>query len=133
MQIIVPTLLMLCFIAFIIYKVNDKFEKKEAIILLAVIIVTVVVVTMYQKNRTEFLPNSFKTEYKKQKNIEILKLSNERLNNKNVSSKKHFEYKFTYIIKKENKEYLCIADNVNINKIEDQFVFDKWTEKCSEK
>jgi len=130
MQIFIVTLLIICITTFIIYKINGKFEKKEAILLVAVVIVTLLAVTMYLKNKSDYIPNTFKTEYIKQKKIEILKLSSELLNNKNISSKEHFEYKFTYIIKKDNKEYLCVANNVFINKIEDEFVFDKWTEEC---
>lgn len=133
MQILISIILIIILIGYIIYKIDKKFEKKEAVILTAVIIVVILVFSMYQKNQTNFLPNQFKTEYKKEKNMEILKLSSELLNNKDVSSKKHFIYKFTYIINKSDKEYLCIANNVEINKIEDEYIFGKWKEECKEK
>lgn len=133
MQILIAALLIIILIGFIIYKIDGKFEKKEAIILSSLLIISILLFTLYQKNQTEFLPNSFKTEYKKQNNIDILKLSSELLNNKDVSSKSNFIYKFTYIISKNNKEYLCIANKVQINKIEDEFVFAKWNEECKEK
>ena len=133
MQIIIVALLTLAFIAFIIFKINGQFAKKEAIILGSVVIVTILVFTMYQKNQSDFLPNAFKKEYKKINNIEIQKLSSELLNNKNISSKKNFVYKFTYIIQKEGKEFLCTASNVQINKIEDEYVFSKWNEQCTQK
>lgn len=133
MQILITIILIIILIGYIVYKIDKKFEKKEALILTAVIVVIILVFTLYQKNQKEFLPKQFKVEYKKEKNIEILKLSSELLNNKNVSSKKHFIYKFTYIINKNDKEYLCVADNVEINRIEDAYIFGKWTEECKEK
>ncbi len=133
MQILIAALVIIVLIAFVIYKIDNKFEKKEAIILVTVIIVSILVFTMYEKNQNQFLPNAFKELYKKQTNLEIQKIASELLNNKYVSSTKHFVYKFTYIINKNNKEYLCVANNVTINKIEDEFVFEKWTEECREK
>jgi len=133
MQILISIILIIILIGYIVYKIDKKFEKKEAIILTAVVVVVILVFTLYQKNQKDFLPNQFKENYKKEKNIDILKLSSELLNNKNVSSKKHFIYKFTYIINKNNKEYLCVANSVEINKIEDTYVFGKWEEECKEK
>lgn len=133
MQILISIILIIILIGFIIYKIDKRFRKKEVIILTSIIVVIILVFTLYQKNQEDFLPNKFKEKYKDQTGIEILKLSNELLNNKYVSSKKHFVYKFTYIIKKDDKEYLCIANDVKINKIEDEYVFEKWQEECSEK
>jgi hypothetical protein len=132
MQIFLGIILVIILIGIIIYKLDNKFEKREIIILSAIVIVVILVFTMYQKNQENFFPNAFKEKYKQEKNIEILKLSSELLNNKVVSSKDHFVYKFTYIIKKNNKEYLCVANNVNINKIQDEYIFDKWSEECKE-
>ncbi|WP_375723080.1 hypothetical protein LXN10_11070 [Arcobacter sp. KX21116] len=132
MQIFLGIILVIILIGIIIYKLDNKFEKREIIILSAIVIVVILVFTMYQKNQENFFPNAFKEKYKQEKNIEILKLSSELLNNKVVSSKDHFVYKFTYIIKKNNKEYLCVANNVNINKIGDEYIFDKWSEECKE-
>ncbi len=132
MQIFIAIILIIILIASIIYKLNNKFEKKELLILISIIVVVILVFTMYEKNQKNFLPNVFKEKYKKETNIDILKLSSELLNNKVVSSKNHFIYKFTYIIRKNNKEYLCVANNVNINKIQDEYIFDKWIEECKE-
>jgi CTP:phosphocholine cytidylyltransferase-like protein len=133
MQILISVILIILLVGFVIYKIDGRFGKKEFLILTSIIIVIGLVFTMYQKNQENSLPNRFKTEYKKQNGIEILKLSSELLNNKYVSSKKHFVYKFTYIINKDEKEYLCVADNVRINKLEDEYIFEKWTEDCTEK
>ncbi|WP_419764214.1 MAG: hypothetical protein ACNI28_10575 [Arcobacter sp.] len=133
MQILISIILIIILIGYIIYKIDKKFEKKEILILGAVVIVVILVFTLYQKNQKDFLPNQFKEKYKKEKGLDILKLSSELLNNKNVSSKKRFVYKFTYIINKNNKEYLCTTNNVEINKIEDTYVFGKWEEECKEK
>ena len=69
----------------------------------------------------------------KKNNIEILKLSTELLNNKNISSSKRFLYNFTYIINKDNKEFVCSANKVEINKIQDEFIITKYKEVCQEK
>ncbi len=132
MQIFLGIILVIILIGIIIYKLDNKFEKREIIILSSIIIIVILVFTMYQKNQENFFPNAFKEKYKQENNIEILKLSSELLNNKVVSSKDHYIYKFTYIIKKNGKEYLCVANNVNINKIQDEYIFDKWTEECKE-
>ncbi|ADG92563.1 conserved hypothetical protein [Arcobacter nitrofigilis DSM 7299] len=132
MQIFLGIILVIILIGIIIYKLDNKFEKREIIILSSIVIIVILVFTMYQKNQENFFPNAFKEKYKQENNIEILKLSSELLNNKVVSSKDHYIYKFTYIIKKNGKEYLCVANNVNINKIQDEYIFDKWTEECKE-
>ncbi len=133
MQILITIILIIILMGYIVYKLDKKFEKREAIILAAVVVVTILAFVLYQKNQNDFLPNKFKAEYAKQNSAEILKLSSELLNNKDVSSTKHFIYKFTYIINKNDKEYLCITNNVEINKIEDEYVFGKWNEECKEK
>ena len=65
----------------------------------------------------------FKEKYEKEKSVTIKSLAAELLNNKVVSSSDKFVYKFTYIISKGNEEFLCIATNVEINKIENNYIF----------
>jgi hypothetical protein len=110
-------------LVFIIYKVNNQFEKKEVIILVSILAITVVFFIIFNKKQDEFLPNLFKEHYENKKGFVIEKLSYERLDNKRVSSNKNFTYKFTYLIKKTNGTFLCTANNVNIEKIEDDYVF----------
>ena len=128
MQIIIAIAVLIVAITLILYKVNNQFEKKEFIILLLIIIITSLAYVSYEQNQEEFFPNMFKEKYEKEKNLTIESLSAELLNNKVVSSKDKFIYKFTYIIKKENQEFLCITTNVEINKIEDNFVFKKFSD-----
>ena len=136
MQIIIATAILIILITLILYKVNDRFEKKEFIILLLVIIISTIVMVSYEKNQEEFFPNLFKEKYFKENNLKIDGLTAELLNNKVVSSKDKFIYKFTYLIKKENKEFLCSINEVEINRIEDNFVFKNFSdlkEECIEK
>lgn len=136
MQIIIAIAVLIVAITLILYKVNNQFEKKEFIILLLIIIITSLAYVSYEQNQEEFFPNMFKEKYEKEKNLTIESLSAELLNNKVVSSKDKFIYKFTYIIKKENQEFLCTTTNVEINKIEDNFVFKNFTdlkEECLKK
>ena len=136
MQIIIAIAVLIFAITLILYKVNNQFEKKAFMILLLIIIITSLAYVSFEKNQEEFFPNMFKEKYEKEKNIPIEKLSAELLNNKVVSSKDKFIYKFTYIIKKENQEFLCTTTNVEINKIEDNFVFKNFSdlkEECLKK
>jgi hypothetical protein len=136
MQIIIAIAVLIIAITLILYKVNNQFEKKEFIILLLIIIITSLAYVSYEQNQEEFFPNMFKEKYEKEKNLTIESLSAELLNNKVVSSKDKFIYKFTYIVKKENQEFLCTTTNVEINKIEDNFVFKNFSdlkEECLKK
>ncbi len=136
MQIIIAIAVLIIAITLILYRVNNQFEKKEFIILLLIIIITSLAYVSYEQNQEKFFPNMFKEKYEKEKNLTIESLSAELLNNKVVSSKDKFIYKFTYIIKKENQEFLCTTTNVEINKIEDNFVFKNFSdlkEECLKK
>lgn len=123
MQIIIVLTVLIIAITSILYVVNDKFEKKEFIILLLIITVSGVTYGLFEKNQSEFFPNLFKEKYEKEKSVTIKSLAAELLNNKVVSSSDKFVYKFTYIISKGNEEFLCIATNVEINKIENNYIF----------
>ncbi len=133
MQIIIASLILLAFFIFIIYKVNNKFETKEAIILLIIIVITIIGTTLFLNKQKDFIPKMFKEKYQDDRKIEVLKLSYEILNNKTLSSNTNFVYKFDYIIKKDNKEFICTANNIKIKKIEDEYIFinfEELNEKC---
>lgn len=136
MQIMIFALILIALVAFIIYKVNNKFETKELIILLSLIIISIAtIIYLLQENETK-VPEIFKKKYEISKNVKILKFSYERLNNKNITSKNNFIYNFDYIISKDKDEYICSLKNIKIKKIEDEYVFenfDKLNEKCSKK
>jgi len=136
MQIILIAVLLIALVAFIIFKVNNKFELKEFVILFAVLILTGIVVSFLVKNKKQEVPEVFKTKYEKTFNTKIDKFSFERLNNKMVSSKTNFIYNFDYIMIKDNKEFVCSTKDVKIKKIQDEFVFydfENLNEKCIEK
>ncbi len=136
MQIIIGIAIFIIILTVILYKVNNRFEKKEFLILLVIIIVSTIGYTMYENNQENFFPKMFKEKYEKEKNVVIEGLESELLNNKVVSSKDKFIYKFTYLVKKENKEFLCSTNKVEINRIQDNFVFKNFSdlkEECLEK
>lgn len=136
MQIMIVALLAIAIVAFIIYKINNKFETKEFIILFSVIIVSSLATVMLLRNAEEKVPQLFKQKYEKENQVKILKLSHERLNNKTLSSKTNFIYDFDYIIKKDDKEFVCTSKNVKIKKIEDEYIFENFNEikeSCSSK
>lgn len=128
MPIIIAITILIVIVTSILYKVNDKFEKKEFIILLLIIVITGLTYGIYEKNQEEFFPNMFKEKYEKEKNITIKSLTAELINNQTVSSSDKFIYKFTYIISKENKDFLCTSTNVEINKIENNFIFKNFSD-----
>lgn len=136
MQIIIAMAILIVALTLILYKVNNQFEKREFTILLLIIIITAIAYGLYDKTQDEFFPKMFKEKYSKEKNVVINELTAELINNKTVSSDTKFVYKFTYLVNKENKEFLCIMNNVEINKIEDKYIFKNFSElkeECSEK
>ena len=136
MQIIIAIAVLIIVLTLVLYKMNKRFEKKELLILLFIVVVSIFGTVLYEKKQEEFFPNMFKEKYEKEKNVIIESLKAELLNNKVVSSKDKFIYKFTYLIKKENKEFLCTTTNIEINKIQDNFVFRNFSdlkEECYEK
>lgn len=136
MQIMVFALILIAITAFIIYKVNNKFETKEIVILVILIVIGISTTVFLINEQKELVPEIFKTKYEKEKNVTILKLSHERLNNKDLSSNSDFIYKFDYIIQKDDKKFVCTSNDVKIKKIEDEYIFENFNnlnEKCISK
>lgn len=123
MQIIISTLIFMAILSFIIYKINNKFSNKELVILLTIVTIGVVAMQLFLENKEDKIPSLFVKKYETIKNVKILKLSYEELNNKNISSDINFIYKFDYIIEKDKKQLVCTANKVQIKKIEDEYVF----------
>ena len=136
MQIIIAIAVLIIVLTLVLYRMNKRFEKRELLILSFIVILSIAGTVLYEKKQEEFFPNMFKEKYEKEKSLVIESLKAELLNNKVVSSKDKFIYKFTYLIKKENKEFLCTINEVEINRIEDNFVFKNFSdlkEECIEK
>jgi hypothetical protein len=136
MQIIFGIAFFIIVVTLILYKVNNRFEKREFTILIIIIIISSIAYNLYENKQEEFFPNLFKQKYEKEKNIPIEELTYELLNNKTVSSKTKFIYKFTYIISKDDKEFLCTVSDVEINKIEDSYIFKNFKdlkEECTQR
>ncbi|MCT7588520.1 hypothetical protein [Aliarcobacter butzleri] len=136
MQIIIGIAIFIVIVTVLIYKINDRFEKKEFIIFLLITIFTTIGFIWYEKSQESFFPKMFKVKYEKENNVLIEGLEYELLNNKVVTSKDKFIYKFTYLVKKDNKEFLCTVNNVEINKIQKEFIFKDFSnlkEECIEK
>ena len=136
MQVIIIISILLIVGTVIIYKINDKFEKREFVILLGTIFLATIGFLFYENSKENYLPNLFSQKYEKENNTKIKSLNYELLNNKIVSSKDKFIYKFTYTILKENIEFLCTLDNVEINKIKDEYIFVNFSqlkEECLKK
>ncbi len=136
MQIILLALILISILALIIYKINNKFASKEFIILLVIIVLSVIITEIFLDKKENKIPSLFMKKYQDEKNIEILKLSYERLNNKNITSEINFIYKFDYIIKKDGKELVCTSNKVLVKKIQDEYIFTNFSsfkETCKNK
>lgn len=136
MQIIVGIALCIVIVTIIIYKLNDKFEKKEFFILILLIVALSSAFMIYEKYSSNLLPNMFKERYEKESNQKIKSLDYELLNNKVVSSKDKFVYKFIFTLEKDDGEYLCIMNNIEINRVKNEYVFinfDKQKQECFKK
>lgn len=129
MQIILFSLIILAVLIYIIYKVKRSFTKKDFIIFFVIITAIIIAITYYNNSQEQKLPNAFKANYLEEKNIEISKLSYTQVNFEVLRSTK-FVYDFLYIIKKNDKEYVCEAKNVEVQKIEDEYIFKKYNENC---
>ena len=126
MQVIILIVILIAVLAFVIYKINNKFGTKEIFMLISVIIVSSLVYVLISRNQQEKVPLLFKEKYENLKNVKISKFSYERINNKTVSSKTKFVYNFTYIIIKDGKEYFCKMNNIKVEKIEDEYIFENF-------
>ncbi len=123
MQIIITISLLLVIATVVIYKVNDKFEKREFIILIATIFLLTIAFLYYENKQDNYLPNMFIKKYEQEYKTTIKSLDYELLNNKVVSSKDKFVYKFIFTVLKEDNEFLCTISNVEINKIKYEYIF----------
>lgn len=136
MQIILLSIIFISILSFAIFKINNKFSKKEFIILIAILSLTIISFEVFSYEKENKIPTLFTKKYESTNNIKILKLSYEELSNKNISSSENFLYKFDYIINKENKEFLCTLNAIKIKKIQDECVFTNFKslkEVCKEK
>ncbi len=132
MRIIIFSLLIIGFIAYIIYKIKQSFTKKE-LIFTAIALLSIIIISSYLTNKNHNkLANSFKEEYLKNKNIKIEKISYKQVNVQVLSSSDEI-YDFVYIIKKNNQEFVCEAKAVETQLIEDEYVFKPYKEECRRK
>jgi archaellum component FlaF (FlaF/FlaG flagellin family) len=129
MQILIFSLVILAFILYIIYKIKKSFTKKDIIIVIGVFALVFIGFLYYGNAQDNKIPNAFKTKYENEKKQTIKKISFTQ-NNQQVSSKDTGIYNFIYIINKGDKEYVCEAKKVEVQKIEDEFVFKNYKEEC---
>lgn len=136
MQIMFILIISLAIVAFIIYKINNRFGTKEFIILLIILVLGVAMILFFAEEKKTKVPEIFKAKYEKDKNVKIEKLSFERLNNKTVTSNTNFIYNFDFIVLKNGEEFICNIKELKIRKIEDEYVFDNYDkikQECKKK
>ena len=131
MQILLFSLVILAIIIYIVYKIKNSFTKKELIGFIVIIFIIIASSIYLTKQNGNKLPNAFKQYYLKHKNIEVLKLSFSQQNVEMLSSNKSNSiYNFDYIISKDGKEFVCHAKNIQVIKIEDEYIFNNFKEEC---
>lgn len=129
MQIIIFSLLILLVIIYMIYKIKSSFSKKELLTFLLIVVTIIASIIYFNNKEDNKLPQTFKDKYLKDKNIEVLKLSITQTNIQVLTNAKLI-FDLVYIIKKDNKEYVCEAKNVEVLTIEDEYIFKEFKEDC---
>ena len=129
MQILIFSIFILLIVIYVIYKIKKSFTKKEFFTFIGVTIIAIATFIFYNKSQESKLPNAFKEKYFNEKNIEILKLSINQTNIEVLNSDSG-TYDFIYIIQKDDKEYVCEAKDVEVQKVEDIYVFKNFKEEC---
>lgn len=133
MQILIFSLIVILLLGYIFYKLN-QFYSKKVIVFGTLFIIGIIWLSIYLSNNNEVgINKAFKAKYKKEFGYKIDKLSSNIINKgKNLSLNEYF-YKFIYIVKKDNKEFVCEANDIFVQVIEDEYVFKEIKEKCREK
>ncbi|GGD35037.1 hypothetical protein GCM10012288_06270 [Malaciobacter pacificus] len=129
MQILIFSLLIIALIIYLVYKIKTSFTKKELVTTSVVAVSIVVAILFFSVEKKNQLPNAFKQYYKEHKGLEVLKLSFNQTNVEVLSSSKNI-YKFNYLIQKEGQEYFCEAKDVEVIKVEDEYIFKDFKEEC---
>jgi hypothetical protein len=129
MQILIFSLIILAIVAYVIFKIKKTFTKRDIISFFVVTGLIIAAIVYNGKVQEEKLPNVFKENYLQEHNTEILKLSSTQVNFEVLSSTKSI-YDFIYIIKRDNKDFVCEAKNVEVLLIEDEYVIKKYKEDC---
>ncbi len=112
-----------------IYKIKSSFSKKELLTFLLIVVTIIASIIYFNNKEDNKLPQTFKDKYLKDKNIEVLKLSITQTNIQVLTNAKLI-FDLVYIIKKDNKEYVCEAKNVEVLTIEDEYIFKEFKEDC---
>lgn len=132
MQIILFSLIVIGLLGYVMYKLSTVYTislQKILISLTAVFVLISVGIFLSVDNKEDF-EELFKEKYKSQFGYEISKISSENIVDSQLLSKTDMYYKFIYIVEKEGKTYVCEANNVLIQKIEDEYVFQPIKEEC---
>lgn len=135
MQIILFSLILVGLLGYIVFKVSDIYHisLRKIMISLTSVFVLVSIVLFLSVDKQEDFEELFKEKYQNDFGFEISKITSEEIIKNQVLSQKDIYYKFTYIVKKDNKTYVCEANNIRILKIEDEFVLQNIKEVCTQR
>lgn len=129
MQILIVSVLILLIVIFIIYKIRKSYSNKELKIFTFIIVLLCLALIYYNHLEENKMPNAFKENYLEEKKLDIIKLSY-NYSALEVLSSNTSRYNFLYIVKKDDKEYVCEAKDVEVQQIEDEYIFKEFKEEC---
>lgn len=133
MQIILFVLILIILGAVVYQKLRKKYSPVQ--ILMGTMFVSIFFTGLiYVFNINEGgIKDAFKSKYKEVYGHKISKLSASIIDKGKSLGANEYYYKFVYITKKDNKEYVCEANEVFVQLIEDEYVFKEIKEECREK
>ncbi|AXX93065.1 hypothetical protein CPU12_13040 [Malaciobacter molluscorum LMG 25693] len=133
MQIILFVLVIIILLAIIYQKLRKRYSLKT-ILGGTIVLIILISISIYISSISEGgIKKAFIQKYKKEFGYKISKLTATMATNNETRYSNEYYYKFVYIVNKNKKEYVCEANNVFVQLIEDEYVFKTIKEECREK
>ncbi|RXJ83136.1 hypothetical protein [Arcobacter sp. CECT 8985] len=133
MQIILFMLVIIILLLVIYQKLRRKYSAKK-IAMGTLLLIIILSLGVYISSTSESgIKKAFIQKYKKEFGYKIAKLTATMLTNNETRNSNEYYYKFVYIVNKNKKEYVCEANNIFVQLIEDEYVFKTIKEECREK
>lgn len=133
MQIILFVLVIIILLAIMYQKLRRRYSLKTILIGTAVLVVLISISIYISSTSEGGIKKAFIQKYKKEFGYKISKLTATMSTNNETRYSNEYYYKFVYIVNKNKKEYVCEANNVFVQLIEDEYVFKTIKEECREK
>lgn len=135
MQIILFSLILVGLLGYVVFKLSDIYHLslKKIMLFLSFVFILIFIGIFLSVDKQEDYESLFKQKYEKDFGLKISKIVAKEIVKNQVLTQKDRYYKFTYIVEKANKTYVCEANDVKIQKIEDEFVLQNINEVCTQR